>query len=163
MASSAITRRALAKSFKEQLACKSFGQIRIGEVCASCAMNRKSFYYHFRDKQALLCWIMDSELAEYRRTHGGTFLGDLVGYLEGQRGFYRRCSQQWEGREALAVALGAVIGEACPQTSDVLTERLVRDLILSAILLWLVEESEISGQSLLCAVRASLDAVGALL
>ena len=54
MADSGITKRALAASFKELLDEQTFTQISIGEICAECGMNRKSFYYHFTDKHDLV-------------------------------------------------------------------------------------------------------------
>lgn len=62
MSNSTITKRALASSLKECMAEKPLEKISIGEICAKCDLNRKSFYYHFRDKFELVNWIYDTEI-----------------------------------------------------------------------------------------------------
>lgn len=62
MSNSTITKRALASSLKECMADKPLAKISIGEICAKCSLNRKSFYYHFRDKYELVNWIYDTEI-----------------------------------------------------------------------------------------------------
>jgi probable dihydroxyacetone kinase regulator len=57
MADSNITKNALAMSLKELMAEKPFEKISISDICESCGMNRKSFYYHFKDKYDLVNWI----------------------------------------------------------------------------------------------------------
>ena len=61
MADSNITKRALAEALREQMNIEPFGKISVGEICDRCQMNRKSFYYHFRDKYDLVNWIFDTE------------------------------------------------------------------------------------------------------
>ena len=50
MADSNITKNALAVSMKKLMEKKPFSKISVGDICEDCGMNRKSFYYHFRDK-----------------------------------------------------------------------------------------------------------------
>ena len=50
MPDSNITKRALASSLKRLMETKPFAKISVGDICAACEMNRKSFYYHFKDK-----------------------------------------------------------------------------------------------------------------
>ena len=59
MADSNITKKALAEALKELMEEKSFEKINIGDICEKCEMNRKSFYYHFKDKYDLVNWIFD--------------------------------------------------------------------------------------------------------
>ena len=40
---------------------QSFSQISVLDICEKCRMNRKSFYYHFKDKYDLVNWIYDTE------------------------------------------------------------------------------------------------------
>ena len=61
MADSSITKKALASSLKELMAQMPLSKIGVGDICANCEMNRKSFYYHFKDKNDLINWIFDSE------------------------------------------------------------------------------------------------------
>ncbi len=55
------TKNALAQSMKNLMSEKSFAKISITDICDGCGMNRKSFYYHFRDKYDLMNWIFYSD------------------------------------------------------------------------------------------------------
>lgn len=61
MADSNITKRALATSLKELMMEQPFEKINVAQICERCNMNRKSFYYHFKDKYDLVNWIFDTE------------------------------------------------------------------------------------------------------
>ena len=43
---------------------KSLDKISISEIITACNISRRTFYYHFRDKQDLVCRIFDREIAE---------------------------------------------------------------------------------------------------
>ena len=62
MADSGITKKALAEALKQLMEEIPFGKISVADICEKCDMNRKSFYYHFKDKYDLLNWIVDTEL-----------------------------------------------------------------------------------------------------
>lgn len=64
MADSNITKRALSAALKELLLEEAFEKISVADICEKCAMNRKSFYYHFKDKYDLANWIFDTEFIE---------------------------------------------------------------------------------------------------
>ena len=57
MADSNSTKSALADAMKKLMVCKSFAKISISDLCEECGLNRKSFYYHFKDKYDLVNWI----------------------------------------------------------------------------------------------------------
>ncbi|OUN08641.1 dihydroxyacetone kinase transcriptional activator DhaS [Flavonifractor sp. An92] len=61
MAESNITKWALAASLKELMMEQPFEKINVAQICERCNMNRKSFYYHFKDKYDLVNWIFDTE------------------------------------------------------------------------------------------------------
>ena len=61
MADLNITKRALAAALRELMEQMPFDKIQVGQICEICNMNRKSFYYHFKDKYDLLNWIFDVE------------------------------------------------------------------------------------------------------
>ena len=61
MADSNITKRALAHALKELMEEKNFSKISVADICEKSDMNRKSFYYHFKDKYDLVNWIFDTE------------------------------------------------------------------------------------------------------
>ena len=56
MADSNITKHALAQALKELLRDRSLEKISVGSICEACGMNRKSFYYHFKDIYDLVEW-----------------------------------------------------------------------------------------------------------
>lgn len=89
MADSTITKKALANSLKELLKEKPFEKISVGEICDRCFMNRKSFYYHFKDKYDLLNWIFDCEFMIDASADSSGF-AELCQYLYTNRDFYRR-------------------------------------------------------------------------
>ena len=61
MADSNITKNALAAALKELMNEIPFEKINISQISEKCHMNRKSFYYHFKDKYDLMNWIFDTE------------------------------------------------------------------------------------------------------
>lgn len=94
MADSNITKRALANAFKELLKNKPFSKISISDICEKCEMNRKSFYYHFKDKYDLVNWIYYTEFITVARKReyilGWDLLEDLCMYFYENREFYRK-------------------------------------------------------------------------
>lgn len=94
MAHSSITKQILADSFKELLEIQPFSKISIADICERCNMNRKSFYYHFKDKYDLVNWIFYNEfivsVQEKNYTLNWDFLKDLCSYFYENQNFYRK-------------------------------------------------------------------------
>lgn len=94
MADSNITKRALAQALKELMASQPLEKISVGEICAGCDMNRKSFYYHFKDKYDLVEWIFYTEfialLKDVDPADKWAFLQTLCEYFYRERTFYIR-------------------------------------------------------------------------
>lgn len=95
MADSNITKRALAAALKELMEQKPFAKINVAEICEKCGMNRKSFYYHFKDKYDLVNWIFDMDFAkvlEERRDNqfAWPFLEATCECFYENRSFYRK-------------------------------------------------------------------------
>ncbi len=97
MADSNITKRALASALRELMEEVPFDKIQVTHICERCNMNRKSFYYHFRDKYDLLNWIFDTEMISMIRDYTGKepleqyveILHEICNYLYKNRDFYR--------------------------------------------------------------------------
>ena len=92
MADSNITKRSLALSLKKLMSERPFSKVSIGDICDQCGMNRKSFYYHFKDKYDLVNWIFEHEfvLQSKHKSYSSSseaFL-DLCNYLKDNREFY---------------------------------------------------------------------------
>lgn len=104
MADSNITKRALATSLKELMEEQPFEKINVAQICERCDMNRKSFYYHFKDKYDLVNWIFDTEFiallkdenlevvhANYKERWA--FIEKICQYFYHNHGFYRKALQ----------------------------------------------------------------------
>ncbi|MCM1217662.1 MAG: TetR/AcrR family transcriptional regulator C-terminal domain-containing protein [Lachnospiraceae bacterium] len=65
MADSNITKQALAASLQELMREIPFEKISVAHICGKCGMNRKSFYYHFKDKYDLVNWIFDKNFIDF--------------------------------------------------------------------------------------------------
>ncbi|MGN0801788.1 MAG: TetR/AcrR family transcriptional regulator C-terminal domain-containing protein [Candidatus Faecivicinus sp.] len=103
MSEANITKQAFAHALKELLNEKSFSKINVAGICEKCNMNRKSFYYHFKDKYDLVNWIFDTEIIRITKdakdakdakdvTDYGTreIVSLLSNYFYENREFYRR-------------------------------------------------------------------------
>lgn len=93
MADSNITKKALASALKELMEDNSFERINIASICERCGMNRKSFYYHFKDKYDLVNWIFDTDFIELmlnRPDDRWGFFEIICGYFYENRNFYRK-------------------------------------------------------------------------
>lgn len=152
MADSNITKRALASSLKELMENKPFAKISVSDICEACDMNRKSFYYHFKDKYDLVNWIYYTEfitvahLKEYQT--GWDLLEDLCGYFYENHEFYRK-SFQVEGQNSfsdyfrdivlmiITNDMDALFGES--DSSDFYVE-FYTDALVCAIKKWLLQK-----------------------
>lgn len=97
MADSNITKKALAGALKELMEETSFSRISVADICERCNMNRKSFYYHFRDKYDLMNWIFDIEFFKVLEKapvyDTWVFIKNLCVCFEQNRKFYRSALQ----------------------------------------------------------------------
>ena len=94
MADSNITKSALASALKELMETTPFAKITVSDICAKCNMNRKSFYYHFKDKFDLVNWIYDVEYLSHVQI-GENLIGwdsvlHLCDYFYENKDFYRK-------------------------------------------------------------------------
>jgi probable dihydroxyacetone kinase regulator len=58
------TKKTIAASLKKFMEKKPLSKITVSEIVADCGVNRKTFYYHFDDIQALLKWMLEQEAVE---------------------------------------------------------------------------------------------------
>lgn len=97
MADSNITKNALAVSMKKLMEKKPFSKISVGDICEDCGMNRKSFYYHFRDKYDLVNWIFYVNFIERMDwsscRNEWDMLKALCSHFYGERLFYQNALQ----------------------------------------------------------------------
>ena len=92
MSESYITKNALAASMKKLMEERDFSKVTVADICEGCGMNRKSFYYHFKDKYELVNWIFYEEflknmdVSRYKTSRD--ILEDLCKYFYRERTFY---------------------------------------------------------------------------
>lgn len=149
MADSGITKKALAAAFGTIMEEEGLSKITIGKICEKCEMNRKSFYYHFRDKYDLINWIFDNDISglKINSKQDGSFLTYLCEILWEKRRFYRqvfKISGQNSFKEYLKEilvqrVLSAHLEQDNTEYRDFYTEFL-SDAIVCAIEKWLDEK-----------------------
>ena len=177
MADSNITKRALASVFKKLMEEMPFAKISVSDICERCQMNRKSFYYHFKDKYELVNWIFDTEfldaIHEQGVKTGWDILSILCHYLYDNKEFYRRALKiegQNSFEEHFRETLGMIVnrqledliqihaGEFAPELSqqDVQTfvTALVTDGVVSAIMRWLMDKKPMTADVFLKLLRS---------
>ena len=149
MANSNITKRALASSLKELMVEIPFEKITVAHICEKCGMNRKSFYYHFKDKYDLVNWIFDIEYIPIAKSNvidtSWSLFESLATYFYENKGFYRkvmRITGQNSFHEHFCECLDPVleyrtkeilgIESPCP-----LVIQILKDVITSAFGRWL--------------------------
>ncbi len=157
MADSNITKRALAASMKALMSERPFTRISVGDICNGCDMNRKSFYYHFRDKYDLVNWIFDKEFVSVERlkSHDCVWeqFSDLCQYLYDNRGFYLEAFKI-NGQNCFTDSFTQYCRESlvkdllCNSDNERLNSfqaELISLLFKNAVVLWLSDKEEMSG------------------
>ncbi len=94
MAEANATKHALANALKQLMERRPFNKISVSDICEACDMNRKSFYYHFRDKYDLVNWIFYTEfvhtLSYGPDDNGWVHLEDVSRYFYNNKKFYSK-------------------------------------------------------------------------
>jgi len=168
LADSNITKRALTSALKELMEEMSFDKITVGHICNKCEMNRKSFYYHFKDKYDLVNWIYYTEFIgtikgkEYK--DGFEFLFDVCDYLEKNRKFYRKVIK-YDGQNSFfeyfeEIVTPAVVKYTCDIFGDddnnTFYVQFFTDAFLNAIKKWLIETNDIPAEKFISLIRSCI-------
>jgi probable dihydroxyacetone kinase regulator len=159
LADSTITKKALATSLKELLEDEPFEKISVGEICDRCFMNRKSFYYHFKDKYDLMNWIFDTEFSLSAEPNDECFV-ELCRYLYDNRSFYRRAfkiqgqnSFSAHFRERLEPIIEARVSALYVAPTTEFARNFYIDAFLIAIERWLSEKNCIDSDEFVSLMR----------
>ena len=165
MAVSSITKRALATALKELMGERPFSAISIGDICQRRDMNRKSFYYHFKDKYDLLNWIYDTEFltVAQRREHESPweFMADLLAHLYADRAFYARAMEvtgqnsfQEHFRELMEPVVVGLLTQCVPgEEATKFQTTFFTDAVMAALGRWLTENSPVCAEEMLERMR----------
>ena len=166
MADSAITKKALANAIKKLIADMPFKKISISDICDECNMNRKSFYYHFRDKYDLVNWIFDTEFTSTTQSDDNeNEIQKLCRYLYINRDFYRRAFRI-EGQNSFRSHFYEIIKKYVCTKIQISPTDPARDIKISfytdglvcSIERWMLEHDDTSPDDfyhLLCSVNAT--------
>lgn len=146
-----ITKNALATSLKKLMKTKSFSKISVTDICEACGMNRKSFYYHFRDKYDLANWIFQigfmKRICVEDYSDGWKLLEDMCCFFYEDHEFYINIMQV-EGQNSFKEYFSEVLHPViCFFVQDILDDPTDQefltvffcDAFLMAIMRWLSE------------------------
>ena len=151
MAYSNVTKTAMAEAMKTLMAEMPFSRVSVGDICDRCGMNRKSFYYHFKDKYDLVNWIFQTEFLEVLNvqdyTSGWGLMADLCAYFYKECAFYAaalRIEGQNSFSDFFSAALGAILPEVLRDPFDDPGDSrffidFFTDAIKTAIIRWLTD------------------------
>ena len=149
MSDSNATKNALAASMKKLMRQRPFEKISVSDICTDCGINRKSFYYHFRDKYDLVNWIFyvgfidGIDVESY--ASGWDCLSDVLHYFYSEKEFYR-AALKIEGQNSFKDYLVEVatpvmrffLQDILPHTKeDSFYLAFVTDALLSSLVRWL--------------------------
>ena len=149
MADSNITKNALAASMKKLMRQKPFAKISVSDICIDCGINRKSFYYHFRDKYDLVNWIFyvgflgETDLGSYET--GWDWLADICRYFYREKEFYR-AALKIEGQnsfkdylmETITPVASFFLHDLIPEgTDEPFMITFIEDALLASLVRWL--------------------------
>ena len=151
-----ITKTALASSMKRLMKEKPFSKISVIDICDGCGMNRKSFYYHFKDKYDLVNWIFYIDfigLVNTREYRSGWDLLVSVGDLFYRDQEFYRAALKIEGQnsfqeyfhESMAPIVSFFLRDVCEADEE--QEIFITffcDAYLSAVVRWLEDGCRIS-------------------
>lgn len=98
MADSNLTKQAMATALKELMETEDFEKISVSDICERCHMNRKSFYYHFKDKYDLANWIFDTDFIHLSQQHSLDIMNMSYSYEERWNGRLVVCKYFYENR-----------------------------------------------------------------
>lgn len=165
MAESIITRNALAQALQDLMDEKPFERISVTDICERCGMNRKSFYYHFRDKYDLVNWIFDrdfiklirSDLEDVSVSDQLKSIRVFCDYLYENRRFYGKVLKM-KGQNSLAEHLQEIGRPIVRQRiyhiagedyADDFTVEIVSDACILAVEKWLLQKDPMTPDELI--------------
>lgn len=155
------TKRMLARSLRAAAAQKPLSKITVSEIVAASGVNRKTFYYHFRDVPELLEWVLADEAID--RVHAFELPREFdravdfsLRYVERNRAFLRNAYDAL-GQDKLRslfytdfqTLVGALVDERCgasgeaadPEYADFLVHFCTEGLA-AQIIDWIHERSQ---------------------
>jgi len=168
MADSNITKKALANALKELMREKAFEKISVGDICERCDMNRKSFYYHFKDKYDLVNWIFDTEFISVMRNKAEEetweWYTEICKYFYDNKAFYRkalRITGQNSFSEHFRDVMFSIISKRFAElfgvsNLDNFQSNFFTDAVVLAFQRWLIEDSDMTAEEFVHNIKECL-------
>ena len=167
MADSNVTKHALASVLKQLMMEKPFDKISVSDICDGCGMNRKSFYYNFKDKYDLEEWIFKTDIVETMDfagyDKGWDLLLDLCGKFYEERDFYR-AAFKIEGQNGFKdyvlhtlepIAKYFMQGNGYRVEADEFALTFFGDAFLTAVMRWLREGMVLEPEAFVNKIRSA--------
>ena len=171
-----VDKQAVADALRKLLEQKPFAKISVSHICEECGMNRKSFYYHFKDKYDLVNWIFDTEITkifseEEWKNAGFTWdiLEKICEYFYKHRTFYSKVLQI-EGQNSftehfrdILVPVNrkflAMVEEEEKGEHEEFYIHFFSDAFLAALVRWLEDRECVSPQEFSALLRSSVEMI----
>ena len=93
------TKRMFADELEKMMARERLSQVRVADVCARCGVERRVFYYHFRDKYDLVAWMFEQDRRAAEAVcdpYTEAYYAEAHRRLWVRRDFYRRAFEEDE-------------------------------------------------------------------
>lgn len=98
MSASERTKLLLANGLRDLTATTPFRKIRVGELCQRCGVDRRTFYYHFRDVYDLAAWTFDQTMDAFMPDANGQLRREnlirMLGEFLKDQNFYRKALEE---------------------------------------------------------------------
>lgn len=91
------TKRMFASELEAMMERRPLSKVRVADLCARCGVERRVFYYHFKDKYDLVAWMFEQDRAAAATTckpYTQGFYAEAHRLLWSRRAFYRRAFEE---------------------------------------------------------------------
>lgn len=161
------TKIALANSLKELMDKKSVDNISIKEITDKCKLNRKSFYYHFKDKYDLVNWIFYTDFVMTVKDYKNTdlkLLERVCYHLYENKKFYVKAfgiNGQNSFSDYFVEIIEPIIGIYFEELFEEVENKefytvYFADATRSAITRWLLKEKDVSPEKFISLMRKGI-------
>jgi len=116
------TKRMFAVELEVMMAAMPLSKVRVAELCARCGVERRVFYYHFKDKYDLVAWMFEQDRAAAAATCGPytrEFYAEAHRLLWDRRDFYRRAFERTSRTPSSATCCSSAWRPTRPRLSGI--------------------------------------------
>lgn len=177
MATNLQTKRLLSISFKELAQTTRLSKITISVLCERAQLNRKTFYYHFKDKQDLVNWTFTDEfsceLKKFIKDNAqlpitpNILFGQLAKYFYQNAKYYKRVFGE-SGQNSFAEYFHSMLyrrfyesfTDCDNEEKRVFLCNFYSDAIVCSIARWIMQSCPIEPEELVFLMKNSLSAKG---